>query len=198
MQYRATGSPHGNQCPSGLSTAQADELDRIEAEMREILGEAKSDSAGADEQQSSYRDDVDDERAFIDRFGFDWPRADRVAVIALKQRLDLTDREIRLLRWTGNLRRRNGVIALANARWAAVFGRCLVLVMWLEFTAIMLAGLLTMHRALSAAQLLQLCGATAMVLAMVRLAYLGYIRPWIIQQRVMRGNTPGLGRSSAC
>lgn len=190
MQNDDTGSLRHFQRPYGLSGAQQDELDRIEVEMREILGEAESDSSRARASQALDRDAIDDERVFIRRFGFDWPRDDRIAVIVLKHRLDLTDREIRLLRWTGNLRRKNGVVTLASTRWAALFGRGVALVVWLEFTAMLLLQMLTVHHALSAIQALKLYGATATVLVVVWLIHLGYIKPWIIEQRVMKKAAP--------
>lgn len=45
---------------------------------------------------------VDDEVAFQQRFGFDWPRVHRRELLWLKRDLDLTDAEIRLLQRTGN------------------------------------------------------------------------------------------------
>lgn len=186
MQSDETGSPRGPRNPYGVTNRQQDEMDRIETEMREILGEAEPDGPRPHGAQRSDRDAIDDEYVFIHRFGFDWPERDRVALIAFKHRLDLTDREIRLLRWTGNLRRKNGVVTLASTRWAAIFGRCLAVIAFLEFTVIMLLQMVTVHHALSALQTLKLYGATAFVLVLVWLVHLGYIKPWIIEQRVMK------------
>ena len=169
-----------------LSAAQQEEIDRIAAEMRDVLGDAEDEDADDDATKALDRAAIDDERVFIRRFWFDWPRRDRVAVLALKRRCDLTDREIRLLRWTGNLRRRNGIVTLVSARWAAIFGRCLAILMFLEFSLAVLSQPTAIHHALSPAQFGKLYGVTAFVLVMVWLVHLGYIKPWIIEQRVMR------------
>jgi hypothetical protein len=184
MQNDDTDSPRGPRHPYGVTNRQRDELGRIETEMREILGEAEPDSQRGP--QRSDRDAIDDEYVFIRRFGFDWAKRDRVGLIAFKHRLDLTDREIRLLRWTGNLRRKNSVVTLAPTRWAAIFGRCLAVIAFLEFTVIMLLQVVTVHHALSALQTLKLYGATAFVLILVWLVHLGYVKPWVIEQRVMK------------
>ena len=168
------------------SAAQQAEIERIAAEMRDYFGETEDDPTGTSRERAADRAAIDDEREFIRRFGFDWSRRDRVALIALKHRCDLTDREIRLLRWTGNLRRRNGTVTLASARWAAIFGRCLAVVMFCQFALAVLLQMLTIHHALSPAQFGKLYGVTAFVLAMVWLVHLGYIKPWLIEQRVMK------------
>lgn len=190
MQHE-TGNPQQSRvCLYELSKAQQEQLDRVEAEMREILGEAEPDHASRVGTQARDQDTIDDERVFIRRFGFDWPRSDRIGVIALKHRLDLTDREIRLLKWTGNIKRRRGVVKLASARWAAFFGRCLATFVLFEFGVVVLLELVAAHHALSALQVAKLYGLTAFVLAMVWLVYLGYIKPWVIEQRVMKKSAP--------
>lgn len=190
MQHE-TGNPQPSRARLyELSKAQQEQLDRVEAEMFEILGEAESDRASRAGTQTHDQDAIDDERVFIRRFGFDWPRSDRIGVIALKRRLDLTDREIRLLKWTCNLRRSHGVVTLASARWAAFFGRCLATFALFEFGVVVLLELAAAHHALSALQVAKLYGLTAFVLAMVWLVYLGYIKPWVIEQRVMNKSAP--------
>lgn len=190
MQYVTGNSQHSRAHLYELSKAQRDQLDRVEAEMREILREAKPDDTSSAGAQAHDHDAIDDEHVFIRRFGFDWPRSDRIGVIELKHRLDLTDREIRLLKWTGNLRRSRGVVTLASARWAAIFGRCLAAFAVFEFALVMLLEMAATHHALSAAQIAKLYGLTAFVLAMVWLVYLGYIKPWVIEQRVMKKFAP--------
>lgn len=190
MQYE-TGNPQQSRVRLyELSKAQQEQLDRVEAEMREILGEAEPDHASRAGTRARDQAAIDDERVFIRRFGFDWPRSDRIGVIALKLRLDLTDREIRLLKWTCNLRRGHGVVTLASTRWAAIFGRCLGTFALLEFGIVMLLELATIHHALSALQVAKLYGVTTFVVAMVWLVHLGYIKPWIIEQRVMKKTNP--------
>lgn len=124
MTSRGENSPHDPRYLHELTDAQRAELDRIEAEMRTILNAAEAGPSYPIDVKARYEGAIDDEQLFIRRFGFDWPRSDRIAVIEMKQRLDLTDREIRLLQWTGNLKRKHGVVTLASARWAAIFGRC--------------------------------------------------------------------------
>lgn len=190
MQTEVENSQQSHPRLYELSKAQRAQLDRVEAEMREILGEAEPDHASRAGTQARDQDAIDDERAFIRRFGFDWPRRDRIGVIALKRRLDLTDREIRLLKWTCNLRRSHGVVTLASTRWAAIFGRCLATFALLELGIVTLLELAATHHALSALQIAKLYGVTAFVLAMVWLVYLGYIKPWVIEQRVMKKSAP--------
>lgn len=189
VQNNDAGSPRHFRRQPELNEAQQEELNRVEAEMRAILGEAERGGPCPRGPLTSDRDAIDDEHVFIRRFGFDWPKRDRVGLLAFKHRLDVTDREIRLLWWTGNLRRKNGVVTLASTRWAAIFGRCLAVVAFLEFTVIMLLQMVTVHHALSGLQVAKLYGATAFVLAMLWLLHLGYIKPWIIQQRVMKRAT---------
>lgn len=139
-----------------LSAAQRAGLDRIEAEMKAVFRDAEPEPRSVIGIAARDREAIDDEQTFNRRFGFDWPLDDRNAVIELKHRLDLTDREIRLLKWTGNLRRKHGVVTLASARWAAIFGRCLAGCAFFEFAVIVLLGMVTTHHPLSALQLLKL------------------------------------------
>lgn len=170
---------------------QHDQLDRVEAEIREILGESKPCGTPRHRSETRDQDAINNERVFIRRFGFDWPRTDRIGVIALKHRLDLTDREIRLLKLTYNLSRRNGVVRLASTRWAAIFGRCLTIFVLVEFASALLLQALVTHHALSGLQAAKLCGVTTFILAMLWLIHLGYIKPWIIEQRVMKKTASG-------
>lgn len=129
---------------------------------------------------------IRDEKKFRRRFGpgFDWPKRDRIALIALKHEKDLTDAEIKLFRHTGNLTRGPFGIRLAATRWAAWFG-------WLQlayFGALLLALLAglnaTMLRSPSRA-----LGAAVLILGLLGFCitiYLMYIQPWIIQKRTER------------
>ncbi len=71
------------------------------AEWIEILGDAAPKRRDPDDPF------IEDEDAFHRRFGigFRWPRGHRKSLLDLKRDLDLTDGEIRQLRYGGNLRR---------------------------------------------------------------------------------------------
>lgn len=60
---------------------------------------------------------IDNERLFIYRFGFDAPPAAREQVIALKRQYGLTDREIRGLRFGGNLMVRRQEVKFSADPW---------------------------------------------------------------------------------
>lgn len=172
-----------------ITAPQQEELYRIEAVLREVLGEDGVRRVSPGPMTMVDRKAIENEQTFIRRFGFDWPRRDRIAVIDLKRRHDLTDREIRLLQWTGNLKRKHGVVTVVNTRWSAIFGRILIVAAAVEFTGFVLLGALTTHHALSALQVLKLFGATAFVLALLWLVYLVYVKPWIIERRI-RASAP--------
>lgn len=65
---------------------------------------------------------VEDEVAFQQRFGFDWPRVHRRELLWLKRDLDLTDAEIRLLQRTGNFILEPSCVRLDVKRWQYLFG----------------------------------------------------------------------------
>ena len=82
-----------------------EELRRILAQAKPVAGEHSDDEV------------IRDEDRFRRRFGpgFRWNRRDRIGLIALKKRYDLTDPEIKLFQHTGNLRRTPfGVILTAS------------------------------------------------------------------------------------
>lgn len=133
-----------------VSPAQREEIERIRTEMRDILSATDTEESclGSSEAERD-REAIEDEKMFIRRFGFDWPRSDRVALLELKHRCDLTDREIRLLKWTGSLKCKGGVVTITSNRGMAIFGKCLIAVMCIEFVLVMLASLLAVHHPLS-------------------------------------------------
>ncbi|MDO5505779.1 MAG: hypothetical protein Q4F49_05740 [Pseudoxanthomonas suwonensis] len=67
-----------------------------------------------------------DEDEFRRRFGFDACMADRRAVITIKHEADLTDREIRRLKRTGNLQIRDGQASLSYSRIEQLWGTVLI------------------------------------------------------------------------
>src|SRR6185312_3565604 len=184
MQYDDRGRQHGANGDDQINAAQQEELDRIEALLRVALDEDGLRQASPIPMTLLDRKAIENERVFIRRFGFDWPRRDRIAVIELKRRLDLTDREIRLLKWTGNRKQKHGVVRLASTRWSAIFGRSLIIAAGIEFAGLMLLEAVTTHHALSGLQVAKLYGTTAFVLAMLWMVHFGYVKPWIIERRV--------------
>ena len=92
-------------------------------------GVAMADVIATDERD---RHVIDDECAFIARFGFDRPRRDREGLIQLKHAKDLTDREIRLLKLTCALRFSTDGVHLAASRGIAVFGRAVMSLLGLQ------------------------------------------------------------------
>src|SRR5689334_1252559 len=60
---------------------------------------------------------------FRRRFRCDWPPRDRVQLINLKNAFNLTDREVRLLRRLGSIRRINGRLQFQPNFWVFVTGR---------------------------------------------------------------------------
>lgn len=179
---------------STLRPAQREEIERLTAEMRSILGDAPSDALSTARQAEQDREAIADERTFIRRFGFDWPRKDRIALLDLKHRCDLTDREIRLLRWTGSLRREDNVVTVTSSRGIAIFGKCVIVVMFAEFALMVLAGL-GLHHPLPALQVAKLYVALVIVIALAWGIDLGYIRPWTIRRRVLSPLAPRLGHA---
>lgn len=177
-----------------ISESQGAALDTFQATMQALLADAEP-GRPYEELAQWDQEAIDVERVFIRRFGFDWPKRDRAALIDLKHRCDLTDREIRLLRWTGSLRRKNGIVTLDASHGAAIFGKCIIVLMFAEFLLSVAAGILGLHHALSLMQAAKLYGAMAFVIALAWAVNLGYIRPWTIRRRVLnRGeleNTTG-------
>ncbi len=75
-------------------------------EIRRTLAEAESVTPSPDQEA------INSPEVFYDRFGFKWPKEDRQALIDLKGKYGMTDREIRVFHSTGNLSRRGGVVRL--------------------------------------------------------------------------------------
>jgi len=141
-------------------------------------GAAMADAAAFDEWD---RQVIGDERAFIARFGFDRPRCYRESLLRLKHAVDLTDREIRLMKFTSSLRFGAHGVQLAASRGIAVFGRGLIGLLGLQ----MLEAWLLATRSTEPAPILilKLAGVAFMLMAMGWCVHQLYVQPWLIQRR---------------
>lgn len=156
-------------------------LDPRLEELRRIL----SQSEPAD---SEYSDDeaIRDEDKFRRRFGpgFRWNRRDRIGLIELKKRYDLTDPEIKLFQHTGNLRRSPFGVMLTASPWIALWGGVQIAVFGVLFLALLLAA---WPNLLAAPE-------RAIKPALAHLALLGfcfalhwlYVKPWLLRRRKER------------
>lgn len=127
------------------------------------------------------RQAIIDERTFISRFGFDRPRRFREGLIRLKHAADLTDREIRLMRFTSSLRLGTHGVQLAASRGFAVFGRAAIGLLVLHM---LYAWLLAAHSSEAAPILvLKLLGVAVMLAIMGSCVHQLCVRPWLIQKR---------------
>lgn len=172
-----------------ISEKQRVALEEIEATVQALLADAEP-SRPHDEQARRDQEAIDVEEVFIRRFGCDWPKRERASLIDLKHRCDLTDREIRLLRWTGSLRHKNGIVTLNASHGAAIFGKCIIVLMFAEFLLSVSAGILGLHHALSLVQATKLYGAMSVVIALAWTVNLSYVRPWTIRRRVLDSLAP--------
>lgn len=156
-------------------------LDPRLEELRRIL----SQSEPAD---SEYSDDeaIRDEDKFRRRFGpgFRWNRRDRIGLIELKKRYDLTDPEIKLFQHTGNLRRSPFGVMLTASPWIALWGGVQIAVFGVLFLALLLAAwpnlLAAPERAIKPA--LALLALLGFCFALHWL----YVKPWLLRRRKER------------
>lgn len=126
---------------------------------------------------------VDDESAFIARFGFDWPRRFRRDLIHFKHRVDVTDKEIRLLQKTRNfLLHPDRGLELCAKRWMWVWGWTQVYVLGIVLGLPLLHVI--KHAFLSTFQYVAWLIILVVWLSLSRAVFLFYVRPWQIQQRV--------------
>lgn len=136
---------------------------------------------------------VEDEQYFARRFGFDWPRRDRVGLFELKHAYDVTDRQIQFFRWTGNLKRQNGTVALAATRGWAVYGQCLIAWMLLMVALVVTRDAFAIPR-VPLMDIARLCGLAAFVAIGTWGVHLGFVEPWRAQCRILHGaNAATLG-----
>ncbi len=153
-------------------------------EIRKIMSEAEplsipdlSRGAGDDVEV------IESELAFIRRFGFDWPRRQRELLIRLKQERDLTDREIRLLYLTGDLRYGPLGVRLGGNRWLAAWG-------WTQIAVVLALSAILFWAAWPVATLpsgnkVRVFAALAGLVGLAYALYLTLVRPWHIRQRTM-------------
>lgn len=158
-------------------------------EMRQILREAESEpelKRTPDDDELSDEQVIAKEWKFRKRFGpgFTWNRRHRKALIELKHELDLTDPEIRLFYWSGNLRRTPFGVTLSANIWVALWGGVLLALFAVLFLALLIASWPNLHGAtpvtLRAVTGLTFLGALCFII------YWFHIEPWRIQRRVER------------
>ena len=124
---------------------------------------------------------MEDEQTFRRRFGFTVNRARREKVLDLKQRADLTDREIRQLWWTSNLDLNGDKALITASRIVQIWGYVQMLILAL----LMLIGILKAVEATdrTVLQFVALGVAeTVMVTILLGVEYL-YVRPYQILSR---------------
>ncbi len=181
-----TEKPATNVTPIRRKVSDKPPLDDALEELRRLLQETEPiDDALSDNEV------IRDEKQFRLRFGpgFDWPKRDRIALIALKHEKDLTDAEIKLFRRTGNLSRGPFGVRLTANRWMAWFG-------WLQlayFAALLLAVIAGLNVGMLQSPSRTL-GVAVLLLALAGFCftiYLMYIKPWMVQKR-----TEGSSKSS--
>lgn len=158
-------------------------------EMRQILKEAEAEpevKPPPEDDELSDERVIASEKKFRKRFGpgFTWNTFHRKALIKLKHEKDLTDPEIRLFHWSGNLRRTPFGVTLSASIWVALWGGVALTPFVLLFLALLIAAWPNLH------------GATLFALrAVIALSVLGafcygiywfHIEPWRVQRRVER------------
>lgn len=151
-------------------------------EMRHILAQSEP------YDKTSYSDDevIDDERKFRKRFGpgFSWNQRDRIGLIDLKRRYDLTDPEIRLFEHTGNLKRTVfGVFITANP-WIALLGGVEIAYFGLLLIALLIAVWSILET--SPAKAIKLVLAVFVLVGFCVALYWVFMKPWFLQRRKER------------
>lgn len=164
-------------CPTKTESPPA-RLDPRLDEMRRILAQAEP-------LDGAYSDDevIADEGKFRKRFGpgFHWNRRDRIGLITLKKRYDLTDPEIKLFHYTGNLHRSVFGVRLTASPWIALWGCVQITVFGLLFLALLLAAWpnLVSRPAKAMKPVLALLALFAFCCAL----YWLYVKPWLLRRR---------------
>lgn len=149
-------------------------------EMRRILLESER----HDDDELSDERVMENERAFKRRFGFLWPPSQRRALIELKRKLELTDSEVKLLRWSGVLKRTPLGVTLTSGTWLALWGGVILIYLGLLFAAVFVAAWPALE---SGATISPRVGvATALLTAFFYLVWWFHIEPWRIKRRVDR------------
>lgn len=158
-------------------------LDPRLEELRRILSQAEP----AD---GEYSDDevIRDEGKFRRRFGpgFRWNRRDRIGLVELKERYDLTDSEIKLFQHTGNLRRTAFGVRLVGSPWLALWGWVQIGYLALLFLALVLAA--WPNLAATPAKGIKLAIASLVLFGFCMCSYWLYVKPWVLKRRKERDN----------
>jgi hypothetical protein len=124
---------------------------------------------------------IEREDLFLRRYGFDWPRRYREALIRLKHERDLTDREIKLLYRAGCLKRNAHDVRFEASKWLAFAGWALIAS--LVPTIILVLLEIVMHAPNTVTRGLAELGAAGWLLALVWMGYTFYVKPWRILMR---------------
>lgn len=162
---------------------------RLEHDVRQAVREGAA-HAEALSLEVHDRHVVGEERAFRARFGFDRPRRDRENLIRLKHEADLTDREIRLLKFTCSLRFDADSVRLVASRILAIFGR--IVMGFLALEGLEAWGLASESSLPVPVLLLRLAGVMVILLVMGWAVQQIYLRPWQIRERVRKRETDNL------
>ncbi|MEL0028196.1 MAG: hypothetical protein VW625_05975 [Perlucidibaca sp.] len=155
-------------------------LDPRLEELRSILQASEPAEVPADSDAAL----INDGYLFQKRFGpgFNWPRRHRMALLKLIQQTGLSDREVRLFRHTGNLRRTPRSVELAATGGMALIGASQI-GFWGGF-ALMLAIALALDFGSSSRLPLRVVAAVAVLSGASYLLYICSIKPWITQRRI--------------
>lgn len=153
-------------------------LDPRLEELRRILVQS-------DPLDGEYSDDevIRDERKFRRRFGpgFRWNRRDRIGLIELKMRYDLTDPEIKLFQHTGNLRRTPFGVVLTASPWIALWGGVQIVIFGLLFLALLVAAWPNLEAA-PARTIKPVLALIALLGLCIAMHWL-YVKPWLLQRQ---------------
>jgi hypothetical protein len=167
-------------------------LESVRRDMQLVLDKIEPPDDGAATEEASDDRDLSDanvvknERAFRRRFGpgFVWTRLHRTALIHLKNDKDLTDFELRLLHWSGSLKRTLTGVELAAHWWVALFGAFVCCYVGLAFLAIFAMKWPAADGSLRGVFKTALGFGYLSALGLAVYAF--YVHPWRIQRRVER------------
>jgi hypothetical protein len=129
------------------------------------------------------RASIEREDLFFKRFRVDWPRHDRAQLFEVKNRHDLTDREIRVLSRAGSLRRTDGRVSIQANRWIFLLGWLQIATLACYFLALLL-GLMA-HPPSTLQQISGSIGFSMVLFAVGWVIHGAYVRPWQIFRRAM-------------
>jgi len=134
---------------------------------------------------STQREDLEaleSEQAFRRRFGFTVNREQRRKTLEFKHDKDLTDPEIRRLRWSGSLDLRSEPARILASSFVQGFGYAMIALVCLQ----MLLGILAVARAdsLTVPSLIAVTIIEAFLVCMLASAYYVYVEPSQIHQRI--------------